>query len=140
MMTGHDGRPMWGVAPDRLTGRLLLTSARGAHPTPTPTTSRGKRLEGAPPSLPPPEGGGGGTQVPEAYTLSKGPTPGEILAPSLGTHCEPNPKSGGGESRDRGAVTAPYPSILERWDISKGACFNIMALITGYEVFVTGKI
>ena len=65
---------------------------------------------------------------------------GGVLAPSLGTHCEPDPKSGGGESRDRGAVTAPYPSILEQWDISKGACFNIMALKTGYEVFVTGKI
>ena len=34
---------------------------------------------------------------------------GGVLAPSLGTHCEPDPKSSGGESRDRGAVTAPYP-------------------------------
>ena len=42
---------------------------------------------------PSPRGGGGGG----------------VLAPSLGTHCEMDPKSGGGESRDRRAVTAPYP-------------------------------
>ena len=35
--------------------------------------------------------------------------PGGVLAPSLGTHCELDPKSGGGESRDRRAVTVPYP-------------------------------
>ena len=29
---------------------------------------------------------------------------GGVLAPSLGTHCEPDPKSGGGESRDRKAL------------------------------------
>ena len=34
---------------------------------------------------------------------------GGVLAPSLGTHCEIDPKSSGGESRDRGAVTALYP-------------------------------
>ena len=35
-----------------------------------------------------------------------------------GTHCETDPKSGGSESSDRRAVTALYPEILERWDIS----------------------
>ena len=34
---------------------------------------------------------------------------GGILAPSLGTHSETDPKSGGGESRDRRAVTALHP-------------------------------
>ena len=34
---------------------------------------------------------------------------GGVLAPSLGTHCEPDSKSSGGESRDRRVVTAPYP-------------------------------
>ena len=68
---------------------------------------------------------------PPPNPTSKGPgwiqaRGGEVLTPSLGTHCEPDPKSGGSESRDRGVVTAPYPSILERWDISKGACFNIL--------------
>ena len=58
---------------------------------------------------------------------------GGVLAPSFGTHCEKDPESGGGDSRDRRAVTAPYLSILEWWDISKGACFNILAFETGYE-------
>ena len=35
-------------------------------------------------------------------------------------------------SRDRRVVTSLYPLILERWDISI-ACFNIVALKTGYE-------
>ena len=30
---------------------------------------------------------------------------GEVLAPSVGTHCETDPKSGGGECRDKRAVT-----------------------------------
>ena len=48
--------------------------------------------------------GGGG------YWRRDGPGGGGgVLAPSLGTHCEMDPKSGGGESRDRGEVTAPYP-------------------------------
>ena len=34
---------------------------------------------------------------------------GGVHPPSLGTHCEPDPKSGGGESRDKRAVTTPYP-------------------------------
>ena len=37
---------------------------------------------------------------------------GEVSPPGGGggcTHCEPDPKGGGSESRDRGAVTAPYP-------------------------------
>ena len=32
-----------------------------------------------------------------------------VLAPSLGTHCGTDPKSGCSESRDRRGVTAPYP-------------------------------
>ena len=38
-----------------------------------------------------------------------GPWGGGVLAPSLGTHCETDPKSGGSESSERGAVTALYP-------------------------------
>ena len=40
---------------------------------------------------------------------------GGVLAPSVGTLCETDLESGGGDSRDRRAVTAPYPKILERW-------------------------
>ena len=74
--------------------------------------------------------------APSHVELLGGP-PGEggggVLAPSFGTYCETDTESSGGDSRDRRAVNAPYPKILEWWDISKGACFNIMALKTGYE-------
>ena len=56
-----------------------------------------------------------------------------VLAPSVGTHCETDPESSGGDSRNRRVVTAPYLQILEHSDLSKGAYFNIMALKTGYE-------
>ena len=58
---------------------------------------------------------------------------GRVLAPGFGTHCETDPESGGGDSRDRRALNAPYPYILEEWDISKGAYFNIMALKSGHK-------
>ena len=63
------------------------------------------------------EMGGGGTEcfevvlTREVKVLAILPTGGGGYLPkvSLGTHCEPEPKRGGSESRDRRAVTTPNP-------------------------------
>ena len=47
---------------------------------------------------------------------------GGVVAPSFGTHCETDPKSGSGDKQRQ----EQYPYILEKWDICKGACFNFM--------------
>ena len=51
----------------------------------------------------------------------------EVLVPTV----KRAQKAAAVTSRDRRAVIAPYPLILEQWDISKGERFNMMALKTG---------